>query len=110
MRRRYRRTDCGGVDVTYVFKIENDTLAEVLPKIRQRSKSGKHGEDEWWLPNGKYLVVDVSRSNNVTKPYNVVVWCYNVEDGTVTRRELASFISDNVDIALIRAKNLAYQC
>ena len=69
----YRRTRYGGRDETYVYKIENNELVEIQPTLSERSKTGRHGYDVWRLPAGTYIVVYVSRSNNVNKPYEVLI-------------------------------------
>ena len=111
LRRPYRKTSMGGRDETHVFTVEGNDIVEIEPKYTFRSRSGRHGEDVWVLKSGKYLVVDISRQNKRVDPYRVTVWCYNImADGTATKRELASFYEDTVDMALMRAKELMYQC
>ena len=111
LRRPFRITTYGGRDETHVFCLKDDDVVEVMPRFSYRSKSGRHGEDEWWLRDGKYVVVDISRSNNKAKPYEVVVWCYEVQNGTATRKEIATFYENTVEDALmfVQAK-LVHQC
>jgi len=76
----YRRTSYGGFDKAYVFKIENNELVEVQPTLSRRSRSGRHGFDVWRLEHGTYLVVYVSRSNNVNAPYEVLIKKLHITD------------------------------
>jgi len=76
----YRRTGYGGRDETYVYKIENNELIEIRPAITRRSKTGRHGFDVWRLSAGTYIVVYVSRPNNVNKPYEVLVKKLHITD------------------------------
>ena len=92
-------------DETHVFCLkENDTVVEVMPKFSRRS-------NEWHLKDGRYVVVDISRSNNKAKPYEVIVWCYEVQNGMAERREIATFYENSIEDALmfVQAK-LVYQC
>ena len=110
LRRPYRATTYGGRDETHVFTLKENVVVEIEPRYSYRSRSGRHGEDEWWLRDGKYLVVDITRPNKRANPYSVTVWCYDVSDGTATKRKLASFYENTVDMALARAEELIYQC
>ena len=76
----FRRTRYGGRDETHVYKIENNELIEIQPTITKRSKTGRHGYDTWRLPIGTYIVVYISRSNNVNKPYEVLIKKLHVTD------------------------------
>jgi len=69
----FRKTNMGGRDETYVFRIEGDDMIKIEPKISYRSGSGNHGEDEWHLSPGTYIVVSISRPNNRWRPYEVIV-------------------------------------
>ena len=111
LRRPYRATGMGGRDETHVYTLKEDIVVEVMPRFSRRSKSGRHGEDEWHLRDGRYVVVDISRSNNKAKPYEVVVWCYEVQNGMAMRKEIATFYENSVEDALmfVQAK-LVYQC
>jgi hypothetical protein len=110
LRRPFRATTYGGRDETHVFTLKENIVVEIEPKYSYRSKSGRHGEDEWWLRDGKYVVVDITRPNNKAKPYEVIVWCYDVNNGIATKRELATFYENTVEDALMRAEKLIYQC
>jgi hypothetical protein len=111
LRRPFRATTYGGRDETHVFMLKENVVVEIEPRYSFRSRSGRHGEDVWMLKSGKYLVVDITRPNKRANPYSITVWCYDISgDGTATKRELASFYEDTVDMALMRAKELVYQC
>jgi len=69
----YRKTSMGGRDETWVFKVENNELVRIQPILSERSRSGNHGWDTWYLEPGMYIVIEISRSNNRKKPYTVVV-------------------------------------
>ena len=112
LRRYFRSTSMGGVSKTMVFMVKNNNeVIEIMPRFSYRSRSRRHGEDVWYLSDGKYVVVDISRSNNVAKPYEVVVWCYEVQNGTAVRREVATFHENSIEdaLAIVRMK-LVYQC
>ena len=110
LRRPFRATTYGGRDETHVFTLKENVVVEVMPTISRRSRTGRHGEDEWYLKDGKYVVVDISRGNNVRHPFTVTVWCYVIEDGTATRRELATFYENTVEDALMRAEEFVHEC
>ena len=111
LRRYFRATGMGGRDETHVYTLKENVVVEIEPRYSFRSRSGRHGEDVWVLKSGKYLVVDITRPNKRANPYSITVWCYNIsDDGTATKRELASFYENTVDMALMRAKELVYQC
>jgi hypothetical protein len=76
----YRRTGYGGRDEAYVYRIENNELIEIKPALSRRSRSGRHGFDIWRLERGTYIVVYVSRSNNVNKPYEVLIKKLHITD------------------------------
>ena len=76
----YRRTGYGGFDKAYVYKIENNELVEIQPTLSERSKTGRHGYDTWKLGSGTYIVVYVSRSNNVDKPYEILIKKLHITD------------------------------
>jgi hypothetical protein len=81
LRRSYRNTDMGGYDKTWVFK---DGVL-IRPNASQRSRSGNHGEDIWYLTQGRYAVISASRPNitHGPKPYAVTLKCVEVNNGEV---------------------------
>ena len=76
----YRRTSYGGFDKAYVYKIEGNEMMEIKPTIERRSRTGRHGYDTWKLGSGTYIVVYVSRSNNVNAPYEVLIKKLHITD------------------------------
>lgn len=76
----FRKTSYGGRDEAHVYKIENNELVEIQPALSRRSKSGRHGYDVWRLESGTYIVVYVSRPNNVNAPYEVLVKKLRITD------------------------------
>jgi hypothetical protein len=84
IRRPYRFTEAGGFDKTWVFTYNGDV---VKPAIKQRSRTGRHGWDVWYLEPGKYVVISVSRPNihNGAKPYSVTMQCIEVSNGGVKK-------------------------
>ena len=69
----YRETENGGVNKTFVFRVESGEPKQVKPTISIRSKTGNHGWDEWRLSNGFYIIISVSRPNNPNTSYTVEV-------------------------------------
>jgi hypothetical protein len=72
----YRSTDAGGYDKTFIAT----PSGELIKPIKQRSRSGNHGWDEWVLEPGRYAVVTVSRPNlnGKPKPYTVNLQCVEI--------------------------------
>ena len=55
----------GGREETHVYKVENGELIEKTPMISRRDEDGRFGDDVWCLPPGVYIVVDITRPNDV---------------------------------------------
>jgi hypothetical protein len=96
--RPYRSTGMGGVDITWVFTVDGQV---VKPNVRQRSRTGNHGWDVWYLPQGKYVLVSASRPNlkNGARPFTVQLQCVEVKDGKlniITERRLYMMDLDNI--------------
>jgi hypothetical protein len=100
----------GAVSLTRVYRVGEGGVVCVLPKHRLRSKSGRHGEDVWRLDSGKYLVISITRPNNVNAPYTVTTSCLSVEGGAATMRVLTTFYENDLETALLRAKELTHHC
>ena len=78
--RMYRSTGMGGFTKSYVLTPDGKIIK---PVASERSRTGNHGEDEWLLGTGRYVVIDVNRPNikNVPKPYSVAIQCVEVVNG-----------------------------
>jgi hypothetical protein len=76
----FRRTDYGGRDEAYVYRIQDNELVEVKPALSRKSRSGKHGFDVWRLSTGIYLVVYIKHSNNANAPYEVLIKKLHITD------------------------------
>ena len=55
----------GGREETHVYKVENGEPTEETPIVSHRGKDGRFGWDVWCLPPGVYMVVDITRPNDV---------------------------------------------
>jgi len=79
LRRQYRNTDMGGYDRTWVFK---DGVL-IRPNASQRSRSGNHGEDIWYLTQGRYAVISAHRANvsHGARPFEVTLQCIEITNG-----------------------------
>jgi hypothetical protein len=75
----YRNTDMGGYDKTWVFK---DGVL-IRPNVSQRSRSGNHGEDIWYLTQGKYAIISAHRANlkNGARPFEATLQCIEITNG-----------------------------
>jgi hypothetical protein len=87
--RPYRSTEYGGFTKSYVLTLDGKIIK---PSVKRRSRTGNHGEDEWLLGMGRYVVIDVNRPNikNGPKPYSVTIQCVEVngELKTITSRTM----------------------
>jgi hypothetical protein len=107
----FRATKMGGRDETYVFRIEREDMIKIEPKLSYRSRSGNHGEDEWHLNPGTYIVVSISRPNNRRRPYEVIVKRLVVEsDGKAIWYDLFTekiMDLDEIDYLIEKIKKMA---
>jgi len=105
----FRRTGYGGRDETYVYRIQGNELVEVEPALSRRSRSGRHGFDVWRLSTGIYLVVHISRPNNVNAPYEVLIKKLRITDKPEWADLLKEEIMDLSELPQIieKAKELA---
>ncbi len=55
----------GGGEGTHVYKVENGELIEEAPIVSHRGEDGRFGWGMWYLPPGVYIVVDITRLNDV---------------------------------------------
>jgi hypothetical protein len=55
----------GGREEEHVYKVDNGELIEKTPMISKRDKDGRFGWDVWCLPPGVYIVIDITRPNDV---------------------------------------------
>jgi hypothetical protein len=89
LRRPYRETGYGGFTKSYVLTPSGQFIK---PSVKRRSRTGNHGEDEWLLGTGRYVVIDVNRPNikNGPKPYSITIQCVEVnsELKTITSRTM----------------------
>jgi len=69
----YRATGYGGRDETFLYRVENGDIIQVQPMLSIRSRTGRHGWDEWHLLPGTYIIISISRSNNRNAPYTIDV-------------------------------------
>jgi len=92
--RPYRSTGYSGFTKSYVL---TPSGMIIKPSVMRRSRTGNHGEDEWLLEPGRYVVIDVNRPNihGKPKPFEVSVKCIEVSGGKVnTIAERKFFIMD----------------
>ena len=55
----------GGGEGAHVYKVENGELIEEAPIVSHRGEDGRFGWGVWYLPPGVYIVVDITRLNDV---------------------------------------------
>ena len=64
----YRSTLMGGFDFVYVFTADGMLIK---PTYKERSRTGRHGDDIYELSNGIYYVVWFTRPNGHNRPIYV---------------------------------------
>jgi len=87
--RPYRSTGYGGFTKSYVLTPDGKIIK---PSVKRRSRTGNHGEDEWLLGTGRYVVIDVNRPNikNGPKPYSITIQCVEVNSELKTIKTITS--------------------
>ena len=55
----------GGGEGAHVYKVEDGELIEEVPIVSHRGEDGRFGWGVWYLPPGVYIVVDITRPNDV---------------------------------------------
>ena len=106
----YRTTAYGGRDETFLYRVENGDIIQVQPMLSIRSRTGRHGWDEWHLLPGTYIIISISRSNNRNTPYTIDVQKLHVSsDGKADFHRLFTekvMDLDEIDNLIEKAKKM----
>ena len=95
----YRSTLMGGFDYVYVFSSDG-TL--IKPTRKERSRTGRHGDDIYELSNGVYYATWFSRPNGHNRPIYVRYIRLVVDGDNATRSEISE--SDLPQAVAVKAR------